>query len=81
MTDGTRIYICQQENEKPEDRKSRMAFDFRYRLRDAWSSLKSIVRFKVPEYHLFIKIYLPRSDAKIIYRAIPKYGQVGLYRE
>ncbi len=81
MTDGTRIYICQQENEKPEDRKSRSRFDFQYRLRDAWSSLKSIVRFRVPEYHLFIKIYLPRSDAKIIYRAIPKYGQVGLYRE
>lgn len=81
MTDGTRIYICQQENEKPEDRKSRSRFDFQYRLRDAKSSMKSIFRFKIPEYHLFIKIYLPRTDAKIIYRAIPKYGQVGLYRE
>ncbi|HUX96779.1 MAG TPA: hypothetical protein VMV47_13680 [Bacteroidales bacterium] len=81
MTDGTRIYICQLENDKPQDSWSRFIFDFKYRMRDAWNSMKSIIRFRVPEYHLFIKIYLPRSDAKIIYRAIPKYGQVGLYRE
>ena len=80
MTDGTRIYVCQQEIENGADRRSRFSFDLRYRLQDAWSCMKNILSFKVPEYHLFIKIYLPRSDAKIIYRAIPKYGQVGLYR-
>lgn len=80
MTDGTRIYVCQEENDKPVDRRSQYRFDRNYRLRDAWSSMKSIVRFRIPEYHLYIKIYLPRADAKIIYRAIPKYGQVGLYR-
>lgn len=80
MTNGTRIYICQMEDEKAEDRRSQFRFDLKYRLRDAWSCMKSILLFKVPEYHLFIKIYLPRSDAKIIYRAIPKYGHVGLYR-
>jgi hypothetical protein len=80
MTDGTRIYICQEENDKREDRKSQFRFDLNYRLRDAWSCMKSIVRFRIPVYHLYIKMYLPRADAKIIYRAIPKYGQVGLYR-
>jgi hypothetical protein len=80
MTDGTRIYVCQQENDKPEDRRSQVHFDRAYRMRDAWSCMKSIMHFRIPDYHLFIKIYLPRSDAKIIYRAIPKYGQVGLYR-
>jgi len=80
MTDGTRIYVCQQENEKPDDRRSQLHFDREYRIRDAWSCMKSILHFRIPDYHLFIKIYLPRSDAKIIYRAIPKYGQVGLYR-
>jgi hypothetical protein len=80
MTDGTRIYVCQSENDKYGERKSQSRFDFHYRLRDAWSCMKSIVRFRIPEYHLYIKIYLPRSDAKIIYRALPKYGQVGLYR-
>jgi hypothetical protein len=79
MTDGTRIYVSQLENDKPQDRRSRFIFDFRYRMRDAWSSFKSIIRFRIPEYHLFIKIYLPRTDAKIIYRAIPKYGQIALY--
>lgn len=80
MTDGTRIYVCQEENDKSGERKSQFRFDLKYRLRDAWSCMKSIVRFRIPEYHLFIKIYLPRSEAKIIYRAIPKYSQVGLYR-
>ncbi len=80
MTDGTRIYICQEEDKKAEDRRRQFHFDLRYRLRDAWNCMKSILLFKIPEYHLYIKIYLPRSDAKIIYRAIPKYGQVGLYR-
>lgn len=80
MTDGTRIYVCQQENDKPEERRSQIHFDRAYRFRDAWSCIRSIIRFRIPEYHLFIKIHLPRSDAKIIYRAIPKYGQVGLYR-
>jgi len=80
MTDGTRIYICQQENDKRGDRRSRFMFDLHYRLREALSDIKSIFSFRVPEYHLYIKIYLPRSDARIIYRAIPRYGQVGLYR-
>ena len=79
MTDGTRIYVCQLENEKLQDRRSRFSFDLSYRMRDAWNSIKSIIRFRVPEYHLFIKIYLPRSDAKIIYRAVPKYGQIAIY--
>ena len=80
MTDGTRIYVYQEEAKKFKDRMSIFRFDLKYRLRDTWSSLKSVALFKVPEYHLFIKIKLPRADAKIIYRAIPKYGQVGIYR-
>ena len=80
MTDGTRIYVCQEEDDKPADRRSQFRFDLDYRIRDAWSSMKSIMRFRIPEYHLYIKIYLTRADARIIYRAIPRYGQVGLYR-
>ena len=80
MTDGTRIYICQEEEDNARERRSQFRFDLNYRMVDAWSCMKSIVRFRIPDYHLYIKIYLPRSDARIIYRAIPKYGQVGLYR-
>ena len=42
-------------------------------------ALKRVAVFKVPEYHPFIKIRLPRSDAKIIYRAIPKNGQISVF--
>jgi hypothetical protein len=80
MTDGTRIYVCQEEKDKATDRRNQFRFDLDYRIRDAWSSLKNIMRFRIPEYHLYIKIYLTRADARIIYRAIPRYGQVGLYR-
>jgi hypothetical protein len=80
MTDGTRIYIYQGENDKRSDRINVFLFDLMYRLADAWSSLKRVCVFKVPEYHPFIKMKLPRTDAKIIYRALPRYGQIAVYR-
>jgi len=55
-------------------------FDLRYRINEALSSLKNVMLFKIPEYHLFVKIKIPRDDAKIIYRALPLNGHVGLYR-
>ena len=80
MTNGTRIYVYQDEKERFGDSMKLFSFDLKDRLRNTWSSLKSVVLFKVPEYHPFIKMRLPRADAKIIYRAIPKYGQVGIYK-
>jgi hypothetical protein len=80
MTNGTRIYVYQEEVEKRSDRMSHFMFDINDRLRETWKALRSVAVLKVPEYHPFIKISLPRSDAKIIYRAIPKYGQVGIYK-
>lgn len=80
MTDGTRIYIYQAENTIFKDRISQLSFDIRLRLRDTWRSLKSVAVFKVPEYHPYIKMRLPRTDAKIIFRAIPRNGQVAVFR-
>ena len=80
MTDGTRIYIYQEENEKSVDRMNLFRFNLMDRLRESWTSLKSVAVFKIPEYHLFIKIRIPRADAKIIYRALPKNGQIGVFR-
>jgi hypothetical protein len=80
MKGGIRIYFYQDENVKLNDRISQFTFDIRDRLRDTWSALKSVAVFKVPEYHPFIKIRLPRTDAKIIYRAIPKNGQIAVFR-
>jgi hypothetical protein len=34
----------------------------------------------VPEYHPYIRIRMAKSDAKIIYRALPGHGQFAVYR-
>jgi hypothetical protein len=80
MTNGTKIYVYQEEEEKFSDRMNLFSFDINDRFRETWRSLKRVALFKVPEYHPYIKIRLPRSDAKIIYRAIPEYGQVAVFR-
>jgi hypothetical protein len=79
MTNGTKIYVYQEEVEKFSDRMNLLRFDINDRIRETWRSLKRVVFFKVPEYHPYIKIRIPRSDAEIIYRAIPKYGQVAVF--
>jgi hypothetical protein len=79
MTNGTRIYVYQEEKDKPGDAKNLFAFDFNDRLRNTWLAVKNVAHFKVPEYHPYIKMKIPRDDAKIIYRAIPRHGQVGIY--
>lgn len=78
MTNGTRIFVYQEEKDKQKYRMSFVRFDMKYRLDDTWNSLKSVIKFKVPEYHPFIKMWLPRADAKIIYRALPRNGQVAV---
>jgi hypothetical protein len=79
MNGGIRIYVYQEENAKLSDRMSHISFDINDRLRDTWSALKRVAILKVPEYHPFIKIRLPRTDAKIIFRAIPKNGQIAVF--
>jgi hypothetical protein len=79
MKNGIRIYVYQMENVKLSDRISQFKFDLNDRLRDTWKALKRVATLKVPEYHPFIKIKLPRTDAKIIYRAIPKNGMIAVF--
>ncbi len=79
MTNGTRIYIYQEEKGKFSDIEDQFIFDFKYRLQNTLRSLKSVMLFKIPEYHPFIRIRLPRADAKIIYRALPKNGQIAVF--
>jgi hypothetical protein len=79
MTNGTRIFVYQEEEEKRSDRITLLKFDLNDRLHQTWKALKRVAVFKVPEYHLFIRIRLPRADAKIIYRALPKNGQISLF--
>lgn len=79
MTNGVRIYVYQADNNADGDKLAGRLFDLKDRLLNTWSAIKSVAVLKVPEYHPFIKLSLPASDAKIIYRAIPRYGQIGLY--
>ncbi len=79
MTDGTKIYVCQDEKEKIMDNIRHFTFDLSDRIRNTGSALFRTVLFRVPEYHPFIKIWIPGADAKIIYRALPEKGQVGIF--
>lgn len=80
MDNGIRIYVYQDTDTIGRDKRRLFFFDMAGRLRNVWSSLKSVALLRIPEYHPFIKIRLPKADAKIIYRAVPRNGQVAVYR-
>jgi hypothetical protein len=77
---GIRLYFYQDIGEKSGDRLSRFLFDINYRFKNIWSIIKSIFILRVPEYHPYIKMRIPKADAKIIYRALPRHGQIALFR-
>lgn len=77
---GIKIIVYQSEEINQGDSKDRFLFDLHHRLINTKAAMKGIVAFKVPEYQPFIKIKIPSADAKIIYRAIPMHGQIGVYR-
>lgn len=79
MDNGIRIYVYQTTDTLKSDRRHLFFFDLRDRLKTTWSYMKSIAMLRVPEYHPFIKLRLPKADAKILYRAVPRRGQVAVY--
>lgn len=79
MDNGIRIFVYQETDTITSDKNNLFFFDLNDRLRNTWSSLKSIASFRVPEYHPFIRIRLPKADAKILYRATPRHGQIAVY--
>jgi hypothetical protein len=79
MDNGIRIFVYQATDTITSDKNHLFFFDLSDRLKNTWNSLKSSASFRVPEYHPFIKIQLPKADAKILYRAIPRYGQIAVY--
>jgi hypothetical protein len=80
MQNGLRLYVYQQEEVRSKGGFSRFLFDLNDRFRNIWNTLKSIMVLKVPEYHPYIRIRMNKADAKIIYRALPRYGQISIYR-
>jgi len=79
MNSGIRLYVYQEERINAGDGIRLFLFDLGYRLRTAARTFTSVVTFRVPEYHPYIKLRIPRSDAKIIYRALPGKGQIAVY--
>jgi hypothetical protein len=77
---GIKILVYQSEEIKQGDSKDRFMFDLRHRLINLKADMKDILAFRVPEYQPYIKIKIPSADAKIIYRAIPRHGQIAVYR-
>jgi hypothetical protein len=73
-----RFFFEQQEDTIGADRRARFMFDLKDRSRIASSTMKSVVRLKTPPYVPYIKIWIPKAEAKIIYRAIPREGLIVL---
>ncbi len=38
--------------------------------------MHSVVKFNTPHYTPYIKIWIPKAEAKIVYRAIPREGLI-----
>ena len=79
MENGFRIYIYQSDEEE-KGKFNKFLFDLADRFRNSIGITSSIFRFRVPDYHPAIRIKLPKDDARIIYRGIPRQGQFSLYR-
>jgi hypothetical protein len=80
MQNGLRLYVYQQEEVRPKGGFNRFLFDLNDRFRNIWYTLKSIMILKVPEYHPYVRIRMTKADAKIIYRALPRHGQISINR-
>lgn len=73
-----RFFFEQQEDTIGADRRARFFFDLKDRARNAKATIKAVARFETPPYTPYIKIWLPKADAKIVYRAIPREGLIVL---
>jgi hypothetical protein len=80
MSGGLRIYVYQSADENEKGRSNIFSFDLADRMRNISGNLSSIIRFKIPEYHPYIKLRMKKSDARIIYRALPRHGLISVYR-
>ena len=73
-----RFFFEQQEDTVGTDRRARFFFDLKDRTKMASATMRSVVRLKTPPYVPYIKIWIPKAEAKIIYRAIPREGMIVL---
>ena len=72
------LFFEQQEDTVKTDRRTRFMFDLKDRLQEAKVTMKAVSRFETPPYTPYIKIRMPKAEAKIVYRAIPRECMVVL---
>jgi hypothetical protein len=72
------LIVAQAEDTIKTDRKAHFYFDFNDRVTHAKADVKAITSLKTPDYTPFIKIWVPKSEAKIIFYAIPTRGMIAL---
>jgi hypothetical protein len=75
---NVRFYFEQQEDTVGADRRARFFFDLKDRSRSATATMKAVASFRTPPYVPYIKIWIPKAEAKIVYRAIPREGLIVL---
>lgn len=79
LSGGIQLFVYQQEKDLPADSKAFRKFDVDERKKRTKEALGQVASFKVPDYTPFIRLELPRKDARIIYRALPRKGQVAVW--
>ena len=75
---NVRFYFEQQEDTIGADRRARFFFDLKDRSKNAKATMKAVAKFNTPPYVPYIKIWIPKAEAKIVYRAIPREGLIVL---
>ncbi|HUW93538.1 MAG TPA: hypothetical protein VMV74_10255 [Bacteroidales bacterium] len=73
-----RFFFEQQEDTIPADRKALFLFDLKDRFKNAKATIRAVASFDTPPYMPYIKIRIPKAEAKILYRAIPREGMIVL---
>jgi hypothetical protein len=79
MENGIRLHVYQEDKLKLGDGLCRSLFDIYHRFRYTAKTFWRVIAFRLPDYQPYIKLRIPRSDAKIIYRALPEKGQIAVY--
>jgi hypothetical protein len=75
---NVRLFFEQQEDTIGADRRARFFFDLKDKTKNAKATMKAVARFDVPPYVPYIKIWIPKAEAKIVYRALPREGLIVL---
>lgn len=70
------IFIEQSENPAGPGKISRRRYLSKARKTERREVFDTLANFRVPEYQSWIKIVIPRADARVLYRALPEHALV-----